>query len=114
MSEYIRVARTSDVPTGSVLRVEVAGHVVALANVDGQFYAVDDTCTHEEASLSTGGLTGEILVCPLHGSRFNVKTGRVLSLPAVRSLAVYPVRVEGDEVFVSPEARTPTGLPHRR
>jgi 3-phenylpropionate/trans-cinnamate dioxygenase ferredoxin component len=114
MTEYIRVARASDVPPGSVRRVEIAGHVVALANVDGQFYAVEDTCTHEEASLSEGGLSGEILVCPRHGSRFNVKTGRVLSLPAVRSVAVYPVRVEGDEVLVSPEALKPTGVPHRR
>ena len=114
MSAYVRVARVSDVPPGTVRRVEVAGRRVALANVDGQFYAVDDTCTHEEASLSEGGLSGEILVCPLHGSRFNVRTGRVLSLPAVRSIAVYPVRVEGDEVLVSPEAHTPTGLPHRR
>ncbi|HEX4834914.1 MAG TPA: non-heme iron oxygenase ferredoxin subunit [bacterium] len=114
MTEYIRVARASDMPPGSVRRVEIAGHVVALANVDGQFYAVDDTCTHEEASLSEGGLSGEILVCPRHGSRFNMKTGRVLSLPAVRSVAVYPVRVEGDEVLVSPEALKPTGVPHRR
>ena len=114
MTEYIRVARAADVPPGSVRRVEVDGHVVALANVDGQFFAVDDTCTHEEASLSEGGLSGEILVCPRHGSRFNVKTGRVLSLPAVRSVAVYPVRVEGDEVLVSPEALKPTGVPHRR
>jgi 3-phenylpropionate/trans-cinnamate dioxygenase ferredoxin component len=114
VTEYIRVARVSDVPPGTVRQVEVAGHRVALANVDGQFYAVDDTCTHEEASLSDGGLSGEILVCPRHGSRFNVKTGRVLSLPAVRSVAVYPVRVESDEVLVSPEAHTPTGVPHRR
>lgn len=114
MTEYIRVARAADVPPGSVRRVEVDGHVVALANVDGQFFAVDDTCTHEEASLSEGGLSAEILVCPRHGSRFNVKTGRVLSLPAVRSVAVYPVRVEGDQVLVSPEALKPTGVPHRR
>jgi len=114
MSEFIRVARVADVPPGSVTRVEVAGHVVALANVDGQFFAVDDTCTHEEASLSGGGIAGEIVVCPKHGSRFNVKTGRVLSLPAVRSVAVYPVRVDGADVLVSPDAQAPSGVPHRR
>lgn len=54
-------------------------------------------------------------MCPKHGSRFHVKTGRVLSLPAVRSVAVYPVRVEGDAVWVSPDAQAPSGLmPHRR
>jgi 3-phenylpropionate/trans-cinnamate dioxygenase ferredoxin subunit len=114
VSEFVRVVRAADVPPGSVTRVEVDGHVVALANVDGQFYAIDDTCTHEEASLSEGGLSGEIVVCPKHGSRFNVKTGRVLSLPAVRSVAVYPVRVEGGDVFVSPEPQKTTALPHRR
>ncbi len=114
MSEFVRVARVSDVPPGSIRQVEVGGHLVALANVDGEFFAVDDTCTHEEASLSAGGLSGEVVVCPKHGSRFHVKTGRVLSLPAVRSVAVYPVRVEGDEVLVSPDAQKPTGLPHRR
>jgi 3-phenylpropionate/trans-cinnamate dioxygenase ferredoxin subunit len=115
MGEFVRVGRVADLPPGSVTRVEVEGHVVALANVDGQFFAVDDTCTHEEASLSEGGLLGEVLVCPKHGSRFHVKTGRVLSLPAVRSVAVYPVRVEGDAVWVSPDAQAPSGLmPHRR
>jgi len=114
VSEFVRVARVSDIPPGSVTRVEVAGHLIALANVDGQFYAIDDTCTHEEASLSEGGLSSEVVVCPKHGSRFHVRTGRVLSLPAVRSVAVYPVRVEGAEVLVSPEAQKSMGLPHRR
>jgi len=114
MTEYVHVAHASEVPPGSVKRVDVAGRRVALANVDGTFCAVDDTCTHEEASLSEGGLSGEVLVCPKHGSRFNMRTGRVLSLPAVRSVAVYPVRVEGDEVLISPEAQTSTALPHRR
>lgn len=114
MTEFIRVARAADVPPGTVRRVEVGGRWVALANVDGEFFAVEDTCTHEEASLSEGGLSGEVLVCPKHGSRFNVRTGRVLSLPAVRSVASFPVRVEGGDVLVSPEARKPAGLPHRR
>jgi 3-phenylpropionate/trans-cinnamate dioxygenase ferredoxin subunit len=111
---FVRVARVADVPPGTVRRVEVGGRRVALANVEGEFFAVEDTCTHEEASLSEGGLSGEVLVCPKHGSRFNIRTGRVLSLPAVRSVAVFPVRVEGDDVLVSPDAERPAGLPHRR
>jgi 3-phenylpropionate/trans-cinnamate dioxygenase ferredoxin subunit len=95
-------------------RVDVAGHAVALVNVGGEFYAIDDTCSHEEASLCQGTLSGEVVVCPKHGARFNVKTGRVLSLPAVRSVAVYPVRVEGDEVLVCPDAQRSTAVPHRR
>jgi 3-phenylpropionate/trans-cinnamate dioxygenase ferredoxin subunit len=96
------------------MRVEAGGHVIALANVGGEFFAVDDTCSHEEASLSEGGLTGEILVCPRHGARFNVKSGRVLSLPAVRSVASYAVKVDGDDVLVATEPRRSTELPHRR
>jgi 3-phenylpropionate/trans-cinnamate dioxygenase ferredoxin component len=114
MSEFIRVARASEIPPGTMRRVGVAGRAVALVNLGGEFYAIDDRCTHEESSLSAGTLSGEVVACPKHGARFDVKTGRVLSLPAVRSVDTYPVRVEGDDVLVSPEARKATGLPHRR
>jgi 3-phenylpropionate/trans-cinnamate dioxygenase ferredoxin component len=112
--EYVRVARRGDIPPGSIVRVEAGGHVIAIANVDGAFYAIDDTCSHEEASLSEGGVTGDVVVCARHGARFNVKTGRVLSLPAVRSVASYAVKVEGDDVFVATEPRRSAELPHRR
>jgi 3-phenylpropionate/trans-cinnamate dioxygenase ferredoxin component len=112
--EYVRVARRADIPSGGMVRVEAGGHVIALANIDGEFFAIDDTCSHEEASLSEGGLTGEIVVCPRHGARFNAKTGRVLSLPAVRSVATYAVKVEGDDVLVATEPRRSAALPHRR
>ena len=114
MSEYVRVARVGEVAPGSMKRVEVGGRAVALINLGGQFYAIDDTCSHEEASLSKGTLSGEVVVCPKHGARFNVKTGRVLALPAVRSVAVYPVRVDGDEVLLSLAAHRSTEVPHRR
>ncbi len=112
--DYVRVARRGDVRPGSIVRVEAGGHVIALANVDGEFFAIDDTCSHEEASLSEGGLTGEVVVCARHGARFNVKSGRVLSLPAVRSVATYAVKVEGDDVLVATEPRRSAELPHRR
>lgn len=114
MSEYVRVARADEVPPGMMKRVTVDGHAVALINVGGEFFAIDDTCSHEEASLSGGTLSGEVVVCPKHGARFNVKNGRVLSLPAVRSVAVYPVRVEGGEILVAPEPQRSAGVPHRR
>ena len=114
MSEYIRVARTADLAAGSMKRVTVAGHPVVLVNLDGEVFAIDDTCSHEEASLSQGTLSGEVVVCPKHGARFNVKTGRVLALPAVRSVAVYPVRVEGGEILVAPDPQRSVGVPHRR
>jgi 3-phenylpropionate/trans-cinnamate dioxygenase ferredoxin component len=114
MTEYVRVAKTGEVVPGTMKRVDVAGHRVVLVNVGGEILAIDDTCSHEEASLSQGTLSGEVVVCPKHGARFNVKTGRVLSLPAVRSVAVYPVRVEGDEILVAPDPQRSAGVPHRR
>jgi 3-phenylpropionate/trans-cinnamate dioxygenase ferredoxin subunit len=81
-------------------QVAIGPRRVLLANVGGQFYAVDDTCTHEDASLSRGVLHGDRVKCPLHGSRFNVRTGEVMEEPATVSLATYPVRVEGGEVWI--------------
>lgn len=85
-----------------------------MANAGGTVYAIDDTCTHEEQSLSAGPVVGEVIVCPKHGSRFHLPSGRVLSLPAVRPVATYPVKVEGEDILVSPEARPGHGMPHRR
>ncbi len=84
-------------------QVEVAGKRILLANVDGHFYATDDTCTHEDASLSTGFLKGEWVKCPLHGSRFNVRNGEVVDEPAEVNLKTYAVRIDGNDVWLSPE-----------
>jgi nitrite reductase/ring-hydroxylating ferredoxin subunit len=81
-------------------RVEIGGRRILLANVDGRFYATADTCTHEDASLSAGSLRGEIVKCPLHGSRFNVCTGQVMEEPAAENLKTYPVRVEGESILI--------------
>ena len=114
MSEFVRVARADEVAPGTMKRVTVDGRAVALVNIGGEFFAIDDTCSHEEASLSGGTLSGEVVACPKHGARFHVKSGRVLALPAVRSVAVYPVRVEGGDVLVAPHPQRSAGVPHRR
>ena len=89
-------------------RVDVHGRRILLANVGGRICAVDDTCTHEDASLSTGVLKGELVKCPLHGSRFNVCTGKALEEPAEESLRTYPVRLEGARILVGlPEGGAP-------
>jgi nitrite reductase/ring-hydroxylating ferredoxin subunit len=80
--------------------IATGGRRLLLANVEGRFCAADDTCTHEDASLSAGVLKGDLVRCPLHGSRFNVCTGEVLEEPAEVNLRTYPVRVEGDRVLV--------------
>ena len=96
-----RVASTAEVPDETMKRVDAGSTPVCLAHTeDGNFYAINDVCTHEEFSLSDGELWGMDVECPQHGSRFNLQTGKVTGLPAVIPAQVYPVRVEGDDVYV--------------
>ncbi|HLZ09130.1 MAG TPA: non-heme iron oxygenase ferredoxin subunit [Chloroflexota bacterium] len=100
MGNFVRVADTTEIPDGAAKYVDADGVPIAVFHVDGQFYATSDVCTHEEASLSEGELEGEVVECPLHGARFNVRTGEVKSLPAVVRLKTYPVRVVGGALEV--------------
>jgi len=101
MSEFIKVAETKDIPPGRVKVVVVSDRRIALCNVDGQFFAIDDLCTHDGGPLGQGELQGDVIECPRHGARFNVRTGKVLALPAVKALNTYPVEVEGSEIRVA-------------
>ena len=106
--EFIAVGKAGEPRPGTMKRVDLRGRRILLANVDGRLCAVDDTCTHEDASLSTGVLRGELVKCPLHGSRFNVCTGKVLEEPAEENLRTYPVRQEGERILVGfPEGGAP-------
>jgi 3-phenylpropionate/trans-cinnamate dioxygenase ferredoxin subunit len=96
-----RVAAIDDLPIDSMAKVIVDGEEICLAHAeDGNFYAIGDVCTHEDFSLSEGELWGMSVECPQHGSRFDLRTGKVTGLPAVIPARTYPVVVEGDEVFV--------------
>ncbi len=97
---YERVAARSDVPVGEVRVFAAGGRSIALANVDGAFYAIDNLCTHDGGPLGEGRIAGDLVECPRHGARFEVKTGQVRALPAVRPVRAYAVRVDGDEVSV--------------
>ena len=98
---YATVGKTSDVAPGAVRVFVVGDHDVAVANVDGQFYAFADVCTHDGGPLAEGDLDDCIIACPRHGARFDIVTGQVLSLPAVAPIPVYDLKVEGDEIRVS-------------
>ncbi|MBV9279553.1 MAG: non-heme iron oxygenase ferredoxin subunit [Chloroflexi bacterium] len=100
VSEWVRVADAAEIEPETALRVEIDGVPVALWNAGGVFYATQDTCTHEEASLSEGDLWGQVIECPLHGAQFDVATGEVKSLPAILPLATYPVKVEDGALYV--------------
>ena len=100
MPETVKVAKTSDIAPGKVSVYEVAGRQIAVCNVDGTFYAIDDICTHDGGSLDQGELLGDEIECPRHGALFDVKTGRALTLPAVAPVRSYPVQVNGDHIMV--------------
>ncbi len=97
---YVKVGKLSDVPEGTAKVYEVNGRAIAVCNVDGQLYGVDDVCTHDEGSLDQGDLDGFELECPRHGARFDVRTGEVKALPAVLPIDTFSVRVEGDDIEV--------------
>lgn len=97
---WSRACRAEDIRTGEARAVEVGEKTIAVYNVEGQFFATDDSCTHEEASLADGFVENHLVECPLHGSQFDLRTGEVLSLPAVFPVGVYSTRVENGEVHV--------------
>jgi nitrite reductase/ring-hydroxylating ferredoxin subunit len=101
MGEFIKVAETQEIPAGKTKVVMVKGEKIALYNVNGLFYATDDLCTHAEASLAEGLLEGDTIECPRHGSKFCLKTGRALTLPAVVPVKTYPVKVEGSDIKIA-------------
>ncbi len=100
MPEFVKIASTADIAPGQVNVYAVNGRSIAVSNVDGTFYAIDDICSHDGGSLDQGELEGDQIECPRHGARFDVKTGRALTLPAVMPVKSYPVQVEGDEIKV--------------
>ncbi len=106
MTTFITVATLSELGPGMTKRVTVSGHPILLANVDGQVYACDDTCTHEDSSLYLGCLKGALISCTLHGSRFDVRSGLPQEEPATESLKTYEIQIEGDEIRIDPNPRT--------
>ena len=93
----------AELPAGAVRVVQCAGRELALCNVDGELYAIDNVCTHDFGPLGEGRLLNGRVICPRHGAAFDPRSGRALTLPAVRGVRAYPVTVEGGEVFVECE-----------
>jgi 3-phenylpropionate/trans-cinnamate dioxygenase ferredoxin subunit len=91
----------ADVPEGTAHRVVLDGVPIAIVHTEGQWFAVSDICSHADVSLAEGDIDGCTLECWLHGSRFDLRTGRPSGPPATTPVPVYPVSVEGDTVFVT-------------
>lgn len=101
MATFVKAIKVSELPSGSKKTVAVAGKKLTIANIGGEFFAIDDTCTHEHCSLGTEGfLDGSVIICGCHGAQFDVTNGKVLSLPAAHDVATYETKVENGEVYV--------------
>jgi nitrite reductase/ring-hydroxylating ferredoxin subunit len=102
--KWTTVAKRSAISPGDMLGVTLGEREIALYNIDGEIYATDNLCTHAYALLSQGWLDGEVIECPLHGGRFEVKTGKGLGPPINDDLKTYAVRVVGDDVQIRLDA----------
>jgi len=100
MSKLINVAKTSAIPEGQAAAFEVEGKKIAIFNVDGTFHALDDTCPHAGAPLSSGYVQDGRVGCPWHGADFDLRTGAVLCPPARGGVQVYPVKIDGEDLFL--------------
>lgn len=97
---FVKVGNVSDVPAGRVGVYVVDDREIAVCNVDGTIYAIDNLCTHDDGSLDQGDLDGCEIECPRHGARFNVTTGKATMGPAFLPVDTFPIRVEGDEIKI--------------
>lgn len=93
-----KIASASDIAPGTTRRVVVEGQEILICNVDGNFFAIEDVCTHDGGPLDQGDLEDACIVCPRHGATFDVRTGAALTLPAVVPLVTFAIEVVGDDI----------------
>ncbi|MCL4530050.1 MAG: non-heme iron oxygenase ferredoxin subunit [Chloroflexi bacterium] len=98
--EYVEIAPVSELPNGERLFVEVSDKPIVIFNIAGQLFAIGDVCTHDNGPLGDGMLEGFNIVCPRHGAEFDVRTGKVLELPAVVDIPAYSVQVRDGNIFL--------------
>jgi 3-phenylpropionate/trans-cinnamate dioxygenase ferredoxin subunit len=101
---FQKVAGVSEIPPGTIKIAKFMGQEISIANVEGKFYAFPNKCTHAGGPVGRGKLTGFVVQCPLHGSKFDVRTGAVVSPPAQTPLKTFAVKVESESVWVKSSA----------
>jgi 3-phenylpropionate/trans-cinnamate dioxygenase ferredoxin subunit len=101
MADFVKVSTRAELPPGERKLVDSDGRPIAVFNVEGVYYAIDDVCTHDGGPLAEGELLGAEIQCPRHGARFDIRTGRALCLPAFEPVATHAVEVRGDDVCVA-------------
>jgi nitrite reductase (NADH) small subunit/3-phenylpropionate/trans-cinnamate dioxygenase ferredoxin subunit len=95
---FLRAARKDEIPAGSIREFQVDGKTLAIANVGGEFFAIDNTCLHRGGPLAQGPLNGKVVTCPWHAWQYDVTTGKVAQNPAV-GVACYALEVRGEDIF---------------
>ncbi len=100
LCEFIPIASSDEIPEGDRLYVEIDGAPIVVFNIAGTYFAIADLCSHDDGPLGEGELNGYEVSCPRHGAEFDVRTGKVLSLPAIVDIPAYPVRVENGEIEI--------------
>jgi len=100
MTEFVKVATVADIPPGERMWFDFDEETLVVFNVDGAFYCIADLCTHDDGPLEDGELHGFAIECPRHGAEFDIRTGAVLSMPAVAPVPTFQVKVEGGDLYV--------------
>lgn len=100
VARFVKVGRVSDVPDGRAEIFDVDDRRIAVYRLDGAYFAIEDLCTHDGGPLAEGEVEGDVVICPRHGARFSIRTGAALSFPAVTPVDTFPVRVDGEELWV--------------
>ena len=99
-ADFLPVCKISELPDPGKAVFEVGDRMVALFHVSGTFWAIDDLCTHDGGPLAEGQLDDHTIICPRHGAKFDIRTGKALTMPATRATPAHEVKVEGDTVYV--------------
>jgi 3-phenylpropionate/trans-cinnamate dioxygenase ferredoxin subunit len=100
MADFTQVARVGELSDPDKRLVEVDGRLVVLFHVDGRYYCLDDVCTHDGGPLGEGCLAGFEIACPRHGAKFDIRTGKALTMPATEDTLAHEVRVDGEVILV--------------
>ena len=100
MSDFIPACKTTEVPLGGKLSLEIEDRFVVIAHIDGEYYCIDDVCTHDGGTLGDGEIDGHCLVCPRHGAKFDVRNGDAITMPATEATASHEVRIDGDQILI--------------
>jgi 3-phenylpropionate/trans-cinnamate dioxygenase ferredoxin component len=103
MSEWVNVASVEEIPPGQYKTIDINDVQIAVLNIDGKFYAIEDMCTHDGGILTGGQIAGCVITCPRHGAQFDIRSGEVLAEPAYEPIATFPVRIKDGIVQLKDE-----------